>query len=95
MGQGRTPPEEGNLETASRQHDEPEIVFQAWALHTITVGQVQDYMSWRRLCPVCSGEGCEACDQTGQGVKEITLRHDLHALSPLFKLPPVVGDSPN
>ncbi len=25
------------------------------------------------------------CDQTGQGVKEITLRHDLHALSPLFK----------
>ena len=59
--------------------------FKLRPLHTITVGQVQDYMSWRRLCPECSGEGCEACDQTGQGVKEITLRHDLHALAPLFR----------
>jgi hypothetical protein len=42
-------------------------------------------MSWRRLCPECAGESCDLCDHTGQGVKEITLRHDLHALSPLFK----------
>jgi len=42
-------------------------------------------MSWRRVCPGCKGDGCEACDQTGQGVKEITVRHDLHALSPLFQ----------
>ena len=61
------------------------LYFNLRPLHTITVGQVQDYMSWRRLCPACSGEGCDACDHTGQGVKEITLRHDLHALSPLFK----------
>lgn len=45
-------------------------------LHSITVGQVQDYMSWRR-----------AGDQVREiaPVKEITLRHDLHALSPLFQ----------
>ncbi|MBZ5727880.1 MAG: hypothetical protein LAP87_23160 [Acidobacteriia bacterium] len=61
------------------------LYFRLRPLHTITVGQVQDYMSWRRLCPECSGDGCKACDQTGQGVKEITLRHDLHALSPLFR----------
>ena len=61
------------------------LYFKLRPLHTITVGQVQDYMSWRRLCPECSGDGCDICDQTGQGVKEITLRHDLHALSPLFK----------
>lgn len=61
------------------------LYFKLRPLHTVTVGQVQDYMSWRRLCPECSGEGCDMCDQTGQGVKEITLRHDLHALSPLFR----------
>jgi len=44
-------------------------------LHTITVGQIQDYMSWhdvrrpKQISPV----------------KEVTLRHDLHALSPLFE----------
>lgn len=38
-------------------------------LHTINVGQVQDFMAWRRRMEV----------------KEVTLRHDLHALSPLFK----------
>jgi integrase len=54
-------------------------------LHTITVGKIQDYMSWRRLCPQCKGAGCKACDETGLGVKEVTLRHDLHALSPLFR----------
>jgi integrase len=53
-------------------------------LHTITVGQVQDYMSWRRVCPHCNGEGCGTCEETGRGIKEVTLRHDLHALSPLF-----------
>jgi integrase len=61
------------------------LFFKLRPLHTVTVGQVQDYMSWRRLCHECSGEGCEVCAQTGQGVKEITLRHDLHALSPLFQ----------
>jgi integrase len=61
------------------------LYFKLRPLHTITVGQIQDYMSWRRLCPECLGEGCDVCEQTGQGVKEITLRHDLHALSPLFK----------
>jgi integrase len=60
------------------------VFFKLRPLHTIGEGPVQDYMSWRRLCPECSGEGCDLCDQTGQGVKEITLRHDLHALSPLF-----------
>ena len=59
--------------------------FKLRPLHTVGVGMVQDYMSWRRLCPECSGDDCELCEQTGQGVEEITLRHDLHALSPLFK----------
>lgn len=44
-------------------------------LHSITVGQVQDYMSWRRA----GDKGREIAP-----VKEITLRHDLHALSSLF-----------
>src|SRR5262249_53755337 len=43
--------------------------FKNRPLHTISVGDVQDYMAWRR----------------GMGVKEVSLRHDLHALSPLFK----------
>jgi site-specific recombinase XerD len=59
--------------------------FNHHPLHAINVGLVQDYMSWRRLCPECSGDGCDLCDQSGDGVREITLRHDLHALSPLFK----------
>ena len=61
------------------------LYFKLRPLHSITVGQVQDYMSWRRLCPECSGDGCERCDQTGQSIKKITLRHDPRALSPLFK----------
>ncbi len=61
------------------------VFFKLRPLHTINVGQIQDFMSWRRLCPECTGDGCDLCEQTGQGVKEITLRHDLHALSPLFK----------
>ena len=43
--------------------------FKTQPLHTISIGQVQDFMAWRR----------------GMQVKEVTLRHDLHALSPLFK----------
>ena len=43
--------------------------FKKQPLHTITVGQIQDYMAWRR----------------GMEIKEVSLRHDLHALSPLFK----------
>jgi len=50
--------------------------FNNLPLHSITVGQVQDYMSWRRA-------GDEAREVAP--VKEITLRHDLHALSPLFQ----------
>lgn len=61
------------------------LFFKLRPLHSINVGQIQDYMSWRRVCPECAGAGCDVCDQTGQGVREITLRHDLHALSPLFK----------
>ena len=56
-------------------------------VHTITVGRVQDYMSWRRICTACAGNdpNCEVCEGTARGVAEITLRHDLHALSPLFQ----------
>lgn len=43
--------------------------FKQQPLHTITIGQIQDYMAWRR----------------GMDIKEVSLRHDLHALSPLFK----------
>jgi integrase len=50
--------------------------FDNLPLHSITVGQVQDYMSWRR-----AGDGSREIAP----VKEITLRHDLHALSPLFQ----------
>jgi site-specific recombinase XerD len=43
--------------------------FKNRPLHTVSIGDVQDYMAWRR----------------GMGVKEVSLRHDLHALSPLFQ----------
>lgn len=43
--------------------------FKRQPLHTISVGQIQDYMAWRR----------------GMKIKEVSLRHDLHALSPLFQ----------
>jgi integrase len=43
--------------------------FKMQPLHSINVGQIQDYMAWRR----------------GMEIKEVSLRHDLHALSPLFK----------
>ncbi len=43
--------------------------FKNRPLQSISVGQIQDYMAWRR----------------GMGIKEVSLRHDLHALSPLFK----------
>jgi integrase len=38
-------------------------------LHSISVGQIEDFKSWRRK----------------MDVKEVTLRHDLHCLSPLFE----------
>jgi len=58
-------------------------------LHTITVGRIQDYMSWRRTCVACHGnnQGCDVCEGTGRGVTEVTLRHDLHALSPFSDTP--------
>src|SRR5437762_12940450 len=43
--------------------------FKRQPLHTISVGQVLDYMAWRR----------------GMDIKEVSLRPDLHALSPLFQ----------
>lgn len=62
------------------------VFFKHQPVHTITVGRVQDYMSWRRICVLCGSQDpyCEMCEGTGQGVAEVTLRHDLHALSPLF-----------
>jgi hypothetical protein len=82
---GRTLRKAEDVETTTEEQGRAEAVFQRRPLHTINVGLVQDYMSWRRLCSGCSGEDCEVCDQTGQGVKQITLRHDLHALSPRLK----------
>src|SRR5262249_5626427 len=38
------------------------VFFGRQPLHTISVGQVQDYMTWRRLCTKCKGAGCDACD---------------------------------
>jgi integrase len=43
--------------------------FKTQPLHTISIGQILDYIAWRR----------------GMNVKEVTLRHDLHALSPLYQ----------
>ena len=45
-------------------------------VHSLTAGQLQDYMSWRRA----GDDKAEIAP-----VKEITLRHDLHALSLLFQ----------
>lgn len=44
--------------------------FRSSAVTTITVGRIEDYKSWRRV--------------THQ-VREITIRHDLHALSTFFR----------
>jgi site-specific recombinase XerD len=38
-------------------------------LHAIGAGELEDYKAWRRSC----------------GIREITIRHDLHALSKLFQ----------
>jgi site-specific recombinase XerD len=43
--------------------------FKMQPLHSIKIGEIQDYMAWRRRMEI----------------KEVSLRHDLHALSPLFK----------
>ena len=52
------------------------VFFGHQPLHTITVGRIQDYMSWRR-----TGDAAREISS----VKEVTLRRDLHALSPLFE----------
>jgi len=52
------------------------VFFGNQPLHTITVGRIQDYMSWRRTGDV---------KREIAPIKEVTLRHDLHALSPLFQ----------
>ncbi len=45
------------------------VFFGTRLLHSITVGQVEDFKSWRRK----------------MNVQEVTIRHDLHCLSPLFE----------
>jgi integrase len=56
----------------------------------IGVGDVEDYKAWRRICQECKArrpaiDMCKTCGGTGQGVREITLRHDLHAMSLFFQ----------
>ena len=43
--------------------------FRLQPVHSVNIGQILDYMAWRR----------------GMEITEVALRHDLHALSPLFK----------
>jgi site-specific recombinase XerD len=50
--------------------------FRHRPLHTITPGDIEDYKSWRR-------RGIP--EEKISGVREVTLRHDLHALAPLFR----------
>ena len=52
------------------------VFFGNLPLHSLTSGQLLDYMSWRRV-----GDPKAEIPP----VKEITLRHDLHALSLLFQ----------
>lgn len=57
---------------------------------SITPGDVEDYKAWRRKCPVCLGQDpavgeCDYCEGDGLGVRNITIRHDLHALGPFFR----------
>jgi len=52
-------------------------------------GDIEDYKAWRRTCPNCNGKepdvkSCQICSGTGLGVQDVTLRHDLYALSPFF-----------
>ena len=59
-------------------------------VHAIRAGQIEDYKTWRRACPVCRGQkpalsDCEHCEGTGAGVQPVTLRNDLHALSVFFQ----------
>jgi hypothetical protein len=50
--------------------------FGARPLHTITAGEVEDYKSWRRT-------GDDRLEIPP--VAEVSIRHDLHALGPLFR----------
>lgn len=62
--------------------------FCAVQVSGVTAGRIEDYKTWRRTCPVCKGvspDECEACEGSGQGVRDVTLRHDLHALSGFFR----------
>jgi integrase len=43
--------------------------FDGTPLHAVTAGELEDYKAWRRSC----------------GIREVTLRHDLHALSLLYQ----------
>ena len=52
------------------------VFFGKAPLHVVSVGQIEDYKSWR----VTGDEEKEIAP-----VKDITLRHDLHALSLLFQ----------
>jgi integrase len=46
-----------------------EAFFARIPIHAITPGQIEDYKAWRRSC----------------GIRDVTLRHDLHALSKLYQ----------
>jgi len=63
--------------------------FEHTPVCSIQPAQVDDYKVWRRKCPQCQAkelavQTCTACGGSGEGVREITLRHDLHALSAMF-----------
>jgi integrase len=66
------------------------VFFGNRPVSSIGEGDLEDYKSWRRTCPKCGAKepgikSCEVCAGTGLGVQEITLRHDLYALSPFFE----------
>ncbi len=60
-------------------------------VHGITPGELEDFKTYRRTCPECRGTRttsagpCGVCGGTGMGVRDITIRHDLYALSKFFK----------
>jgi integrase len=64
--------------------------FKREMVATVTPGSVEDFKAYRRACPKCKNQrpgvlACEACGGTGDGVREVTIRHDLHSLSVFFQ----------
>jgi len=65
------------------------VFFGNRPVSSIGDGDLEDYKAWRRTCPKCSAKepdvkSCQICSGTGLGVQDVTLRHDLYALSPFF-----------